>query len=66
MFSKVRDTEGNIKRYRNSRMMQRWLATVLLYCEKGFNRIKGHASIPDAIRNIDAEEENNAAVRMAA
>ena len=42
MFSTVRDTEGNIKRYRNSRMMQRWLASVLLYCEKGFNRIKGY------------------------
>jgi len=38
----LRDTEGNIKRYRNSRMMQRWLASVLLYCEKGFNRIKGY------------------------
>ncbi len=66
MFSTVRDTEGNIKRYRNSRMMQRWLASVLLYCEKGFNRIKGYDSIPDVIRTIEAEEENNAAVRMAA
>lgn len=66
MFSKVRDTEGNIKRYRNSSMMQRWLAAVLLYCEKGFNRIRGHASIPDAIRNIEAEDDNNTAVRMAA
>ena len=66
MFSTVRDTEGNIKRYRNSRMMQRWLASVLLYCEKGFNRIKGYDSIPDVIRTIEAEEENNTAVRMAA
>ena len=59
MFSTVRDTEGNIKRYRNSRMMQRWFASVLLYCEKGFNRIKGYDSIPDVIRTIEAEEENN-------
>lgn len=58
MFSTVRDTEGNIKRYRNSRMMQRWLASVLLYCEKGFNRIQGYASIPDAIRNIETDEDN--------
>jgi putative transposase len=66
MFSTVRDAEGNIKRYRNSKMMQRWLAAVLLYSEKGFRRIKGYASIPDVIRNIDAAEENNAPVKKAA
>lgn len=66
MFSNVRDVEGNIKRYRSSRMMQRWLASVLLYCEKGFKRVKGYASIPDVIRNIEAAEEGSVAVRMAA
>src|SRR4030043_1901569 len=40
MFSTVRDCEGNIKRYRGSAMSQRWLATVLLHCEKGFRRVK--------------------------
>ena len=34
MFSMVRDAEGNIKRYRNSTMMQRWLASVLPDCER--------------------------------
>jgi len=43
MFSTVRDGEGNIKRYRNSAMSRRWLATVLLHCEKGFRRVKGRA-----------------------
>lgn len=57
MFSTVRDCESNIKRYRNSRMMQRWLASVLLHCEKGFRRIKGFASIPDVVKQIDAAEE---------
>lgn len=66
MFSMVRDVEGNIKRYRNSRMKQRWLASVLLYCEKGFKRVKGYALIPDVIRNIEAAEETDAAIRMAA
>jgi hypothetical protein len=56
MFSTVRDIEGNIKRYRNSGMMQRWLASVLLYSEKGFRRIKGHALIPAVISMIEAEE----------
>ena len=62
----IRDAEGNIKRYRNSKMMQRWLAAVLLYSEKGFRRIKGHASISDVIRYIDAVEENNVQVKKAA
>ena len=57
MFSMVRDAEGNIKRYRNSRMMQRWLASVLLYCEKRFHRVKGYASIAEVLRQIDTTEE---------
>lgn len=63
LFSTVRDAEGNIKRYRNSGMMQRWLASVLLYSEKGFRRIKGHALIPAVIGTIEAEEVT---LRMAA
>lgn len=66
MFSTVRDCEGNIKRYRGSRMKQRWLASVLLHCEKGFKRVKGYASIPDVIRNIEAVEETDASNKIAA
>jgi transposase-like protein len=66
MFSTVRDAEGNIKRYRNSKMMQRWLAAVLLYAEKGFRRIKGYASISKVLKSIEAEEESNETLRKAA
>ncbi len=66
MFSTVRDAEDNIKRYRNSRMMQRWLASVLLYSEKRFRRIKGYASFPEVIRNIEAEGKNGETARLAA
>ncbi len=66
MFSKVRDAERNIKRYRNSRMMQRWLASVLLYSEKGFRRIKGNASIPDVIKNIETQQIKETIDRKAA
>lgn len=61
MFSTVRDCEGNIKRYRGSRMSQRWLAAVCLHCEKGFRRVKGFASIHDVIATIEAEQvyDNN-------
>ena len=53
MFSTVRDCEVNIKRYRNSAMSQRWLAAVLLHCEKGFRRIKGCGDIAELLRTID-------------
>jgi transposase-like protein len=66
MFSIVRDAEGNIKRYRNSRMMQRWLASVLLYSEKRFKRIKGYASIPEVIKSIEIENKNDKIDRKAA
>lgn len=66
MFSTVRDCEGNIKRYRSSRMMQRWLASVLLYCEKGFHRVKGFASIGEVMATIDRQQADNVTVKVAA
>jgi len=59
MFSTVRDCEGNIKRYRNSTMSQRWLATVLSHCEKGFRRVKGYLGIPEVIARIEEIQEEN-------
>ena len=46
MFSLVRHSERNIKRSRGSAMLQRWLGTVVLYCEQQFKRVKGFAGIP--------------------
>ena len=66
MFSTVRDVEGNIKRYRNSTMMQRWLGSVLLYTEQGFRKIKGHAFIADVMKRIEAEETNDLTIKKAA
>lgn len=56
LFSRVRACEKNIKRYRNSRMAQRWLASVLLYAEKSFRTVKGHESIKAVLANIEAEQ----------
>jgi hypothetical protein len=36
-------------------MLQRWLGTVLLYCEKQFRRVKGVAGIAQVIATIKAE-----------
>ena len=54
MFSMVRSCERNIKRYLNSKMRQRWLAAVLLHCERRFRRVKGYASIDTVVAAIDA------------
>jgi putative transposase len=53
IFSAVRDCEINIKRYRGSVMSQRWLASVILYCEQGFRRIKGYSHIANLIERIE-------------
>ena len=53
VFSKVRDCEKNIRRYRNSAMAQRWLAAVCLHAEAKFRRIKGAKNIPIVIQNIE-------------
>ena len=55
LFSRVRACEKNIKRYRNSKMAQRWLASVLLYAEKSFRTVKGHEGIKAVLANIEAE-----------
>jgi len=66
MFSTVRDCEGNIKRYRNSAMSQRWLATVLAHCEKGFRRVKGYLGIPEVIAAIEQIQEEKYIMQKAA
>jgi len=60
MFSMVRDCESNIKRYRSSKMRQRWLAAVLLHCEQRFKRVKGRASIKAVVAAIDASHDEEA------
>jgi transposase-like protein len=55
MFSLVRHSERNIKRTRGSAMLQRWLGTVLLYCEQQFKRVKGFAGIAQVMATIEAE-----------
>jgi len=52
MFATVRDCESNIKRYRSSRMSQRWLGAVLIHAEDGFKAVKGFREIPKVIGKI--------------
>jgi len=38
-------------------MFQRWLGTVLLYCEQQFKRMNGFAEIAQVIATIEAEPQ---------
>ena len=59
MFSIVRDSEANIKFYRGSHMMQRWLASVLLYAETRFRKIKGFKEIWKVRKAIKQVQQTN-------
>ena len=69
MFSLVRHCERNLKRSRGSKMLQRWLGSVLLYCEGQFKKVEGYKEIAQAIANIEAleqAEQQSAMVKKAA
>lgn len=66
MFSTVRECEDNLKRYRGSRMSQRWLGAVLLHCEQGFKRAKGYAAIKTVLAAIEAEQGESRKLKSAA
>lgn len=69
MFSLVRHCERNLKRSRGSKMLQRWLGSVLLYCEGQFKKVEGYKDIAQAVANIDALEQaelQTAAMKKAA
>lgn len=67
MFSNVRHCEKNLKRKRGSKMLQRWLGSVLLYCEESFRTIKGYADIMEVVTAIEGEQtEQLEEYRMAA
>ena len=61
MFSQVRRAEGNILRYRGSKMSRRWLGSCLLYAETQFNRVKGYESIATVIKTIEREHQGETA-----
>lgn len=56
-FSQVRRAEGNLFRYRGSKMSRRWLGSCLLYAETQFRRVKGYESIMEVMKNIEWEHE---------
>lgn len=68
MFSLVRHSERNLKRSRGTKMLQRWLGSVLLYCERCFNKVRGFDGIAQVIATIEVEqaEQQPAPMKQAA
>jgi len=66
LFSTVRHCEKNLKRYRNSRMAQRWLAAVALYAEESFRTVKGFQFIPEVVDRIRTLQAGRQALKQAA
>lgn len=54
MFSLTRHCERNIKRARSSKMLQRWLGSVLLYCEGQFYKVQGFEKIAQVVEQINS------------
>jgi putative transposase len=46
MISIARDVTGNVKRWKNGKMVMRWMAAGLLDAEKRFRRVKGYRDMP--------------------
>lgn len=46
MISIARDVTGNVKRWKNGKMVVRWMAAGVLDAEKRFRRVKGYREMP--------------------
>jgi transposase-like protein len=55
LCSLVRHSERNITRSRGSAMLQRWLGTVLRYCEQQCTRVKGVTGMAQVMAAMEAE-----------
>jgi putative transposase len=68
LFSQVRHCEKNIKRYRGSKMSQRWLAAVALHAEETFRTVKGFQDIKtvmEQIKMMQSQKEKEAVLQAA-
>jgi putative transposase len=66
MISIARDVTGNVKRWKNGKMVVRWMAAGLLDAEKRFRRVKGYRELPLLSRALRKEYEGLASTRKSA
>lgn len=53
----VRRRTSNVRRWRDGKMVRRWMATALLDAAKSFRRIRGHKDLPRLIAALRARDE---------
>ena len=56
MIGTVRDTQHNVKRWRNGDMRMRWTAAGLAEAQRSFHRVKGYRDIPRLSATIRHEQ----------
>ena len=54
MISVARDTTRNVKRWRDGKMVRRWVAAGMLNAERSFRRIKGYKDMPGLVAALRA------------
>ena len=66
MISIAREVTGNVKRWKNGKMVVRWTAAGLLDAEKRFRRVKGYREMVLLRRVLRKEYEGLASTRKSA
>jgi transposase-like protein len=56
-LSIAEDVARNVKRWRNSNMALRWMATGFVEAEKRFKRIRGYREIPLLLQSLNKDKE---------
>ena len=66
MISIGRTVAGNVKRWRDGKMVLRWTAAGLLEAEKQFRRVNGYREMPILRRALDQHYQGLASTRKIA
>jgi putative transposase len=57
LMSRTRHIKHNVKRWRNGKMIVRWVAVGILEAAKGFRRLKGCADMPKLVAALRARDQ---------
>ena len=57
LMSRARHVHRNVKRWRNGKMMIRWMTAAVFEAAKGFRRVKGCKDLPALITALRRRDE---------
>jgi transposase-like protein len=58
----IRRVTRNVKRWRDGRMVRRWVAAAILEAERGFHRLRGYRGLPLLLKALGREPEQTARI----